>query len=310
MPAALTLSPRRPALRTHAASLAQRLRALATTLAPELRTVWRRIFRDAKGLVDLPALRKALAQGNAILAEEVLATAWHAASGGTAPGVLHDLVAQGMVEVAAEIGPTLAKALDIVATVEVTFNVVVPEAVALIDGYVGTEIRSISDTTLAGVRSIVRQSFEEGLPLTKQMDALKSLVGLTPGQHASLVRLRARLAEQGLSPAAIDVQVASAATRALNLRVEAIARTESMRIANMGNYAILTQQAQDGLLDVSRTRRFWLLGPRPCPARCAPVPGMNAQGVGLYEAFSTPVGAALYPPLHPMCLCTTDIRII
>ena len=81
-----------------------------------------------------------------------------------------------------------------------------------------------------------------------------------------------------------------AAKRALQLRVENIARTESIWGLTPES-RIVEEAARQGTLDRASFRRFWLVTPddRLCP-ECRAIPGMNPDGVRLDEPFQTPGG--------------------
>lgn len=59
----------------------------------------------------------------------------------------------------------------------------------------------------------------------------------------------------------------------------------------------------------SDQRRFWhTAGDERVRHAHAQVPGMNAQGVALREAFDTPLGPAMVPPLEYGCRCRAQLR--
>jgi len=186
----------------------------------------------------------------------------------------------------------------------VQFGRVVPEALTAIETYAGTQIVGIGETTLKNVRAVIRSGFEDGRSMTQMMRDLEAFVGLTPRQTEALETLRQRLLDAGKTRAQAQAQVDRAARRALQLRVENIARTESLFAANAGQQALWTDAARQGTLDPARFRRYWLLTPddRLCQTVCAPIPGMNPNGVRLDEPFQTPVGPVMHPPAHPMCV--------
>lgn len=202
-----------------------------------------------------------------------------------------------------------AEAISIVG-VDVAFNVRDPEALAAIDAYAARQITAINQTTIEAIQGIIRRAFESGTPITQQISEIAELVGLTPRQAESLARFRQGLLDAGETPRRVQEAVARRAAVVRQLRAEGIARTESLNAAHIGQAERLNQAARDGVLDAARVTRFWVLGSRPCPAICVPIPGMNPQGVGLNEPFKTPVGARMYPTAHPQCMCVVNIAII
>jgi len=93
-------------------------------------------------------------------------------------------------------------------------------------------------------------------------------------------------------------------------RSQTIARTAAMQAANDGQHAAWREAVASGSVDAADVRRYWIVADdeRMCTV-CAPVPDMNARGVGLDELFSTPIGQVLTPVLHPNCRCTTWTRV-
>jgi hypothetical protein len=120
-----------------------------------------------------------------------------------------------------------------------------------------------------------------------------------------------RAAAQGkpLTEAQIDKMVTAYANKFRKFRANTIARTESMRALSMGTQEAWRQAAMEGKVDETLIRRFWKVAhdERTCEV-CAPVPGMNPDGVGLAVPFATPKGPVMLPPLHPNCRCHPFIR--
>ncbi len=99
--------------------------------------------------------------------------------------------------------------------------------------------------------------------------------------------------------------------RYLKHRSEMIARTETLRAANLGSYEAWRQASEEQeLFTGEQIRRDWLtakddrvrLGHRS-------IPGMNKGGVGMNQPFQTPTGPVMIPPHEPNCRCTVTYRI-
>ena len=193
--------------------------------------------------------------------------------------------------------------------IDAAFNVQDPEALRAIDAYAGRQITAMSQTTREAVQGIVRRAFDSGTSITQQITEIAELVGLTPRQAESIARYRQGLIEAGEKPRRVQELVERRAAAVRRMRAEVIARTESLNAVHIGQAERLAQTVRDGLLDASRVRRFWVLGPRACPTICVPIPGMNVNGVGMAEPFQTPVGALMYPTAHPACMCAVSMKI-
>jgi hypothetical protein len=162
------------------------------------------------------------------------------------------------------------------------------------------------------VRDVIRRGVEEGRSLTQMMRDLEAFVGLPSRQTQALETLRQRLLDAGKTRAQAQAAVERAARLALSRRLEAIARTESIAAASMGQQGIWEEAQRQGTLDPARFRRTWLVTPddRLCQRICAPIPGMNPNGVGLHEPFQTPIGPVMFPPAHPQCRCAVNGRVL
>ena len=91
-------------------------------------------------------------------------------------------------------------------------------------------------------------------------------------------------------------------------RQDVIARQESIRAINAGEYLAYRQGRANGSLPRS-ARRYWQTqGDERVRHNHSMVPGMNAEGVGVGEMFQTPLGPVLYPPLEVNCRCRVVVR--
>lgn len=98
--------------------------------------------------------------------------------------------------------------------------------------------------------------------------------------------------------------------RYLKHRSEVIARTETLRAANLGSYEAWRQAVEEGdLFTDAQVRRHWLTA-RDDRVRLdhRSIPGMNPGGVGMREPFKTPTGAVMIPPHEPNCRCGVQYR--
>ena len=118
-----------------------------------------------------------------------------------------------------------------------------------------------------------------------------------------------RLRLTNLTPAQIDKAVAAYERKLVAFRAETFARTAAMQAANEASGVGWKEAVRQGVVPAAEVRRYWVVSAdeRLCQV-CAPVPGLNENGVGLDDLFTTPNGPALHPPLHPKCRCTTWTR--
>lgn len=287
----------------------QLLHREADRMYPQLRTLWDVILRDFQDSIDPHTLRGALQSGNVFQIERSLNGAWQQLSSAVrAP--LQLLLSEAAQRSAEALLPQAQEALG--AEIAVQFGVVVPQVVSAVETYAGTQIQAIGDTTLQNVRTVIRSGVADGRSLTQMMRDLESFVGLTPRQTEALEALRQRLRASGQTRAQVQQQVDRAARRALQRRLENIARTESIAAASLGQQGLWEEAQRQGTLDPARFLRTWLVTPddRLCQRICAPIPGMNPNGVRLDEPFQTPVGPVMFPPAHPQCRCAVNGRVL
>jgi hypothetical protein len=311
MPLTILVAAREPRFTDRSSSVPawRQLHAIADRAYPQLRTLWATVFADYQADLDTDAMRAALRSGNLLAVERLIAPAWRAVS--DAVRLPLQLLLRETAQRSAEaVLPATEQALG--AEIAVQFGVVIPEALTAIETYAGTQIVGIGETTLKNVRAVIRRGFEEGRSLTQLMRDLEAFVGLTPRQTEALETLRQRLLDAGKTRAQAQQAVDRAARRALQLRVESIARTESIWASLEGQAQLWQDAARQGTLDRESFRRFWLVTPddRLCETVCAPIPGMNPDGVRLDAPFQTPVGPVMHPPSHPMCRCALNGRVL
>lgn len=124
-------------------------------------------------------------------------------------------------------------------------------------------------------------------------------------------KLKNALATGKPIPAAqIDKMVEAYARKYRQFRAQTIARTEALRSTNFGVQDAWRQIIETGAAPEELVRRQWIVAKdeRTCEV-CSPVPKMNPKkGIPFGQAFSTPNGPHMLPPLHPNCRCTVFIR--
>jgi hypothetical protein len=311
MPLTILVAAREPRFTDRSSSVPawRQLHAVADRAYPQLRTLWATVFADYQADLDTVAMRAALRSGNLLAVERLIAPAWRAVADEVRLPLqllLRDTASRSAEAMVPSTEATLG------AEIAVQFGVVIPQALTAIETYAGTQIVGIGETTLKNVRAVIRSGFEEGRSMTQMMRDLEAFVGLTPRQAEALEALRQRLLDSGKTRAQAQQAVDRAARRALQLRVEAIARTEAITSASMGQQSLWDSAQRQGTLDPERFRRYWLVTPddRLCQTVCAPIPGMNPNGVGLHEPFQTPIGPVMFPAAHPMCRCAVNGRVI
>lgn len=122
---------------------------------------------------------------------------------------------------------------------------------------------------------------------------------------------RAMSTGKPLAAAQIDKMVGAYERKYLAYRARTIARTETIRTLNVGVQDAWQQAIDKGTVSEDLVRKRWLVArdERLC-AVCGPIPRMNPpRGVKHAEAFKTPDGPTMLPPIHPNCRCSVDYRV-
>jgi hypothetical protein len=159
-------------------------------------------------------------------------------------------------------------------------------------------VTDVTAETEAAIRNAIVQAIRSGAPPYEAAATIHDIIGLTSAQAQAVVKYKAQLVANGLTPAAAETKAGDYADELLDYRAENIARYEVMDALNSGQ-AEAWQQAQDeGLLTEDATEE-WILSSDACEDCQA---AADSGPVPLGEDFD---GGR--PPLHPRCECTTGI---
>jgi len=224
------------------------------------------------------------------------------------------------------------KALPTAKAKAATYDPLAPSSVIPVREYSAQMVKGITDASRAGIVTALEETNALGYGTAKQARAVRGMIGLTSNQARAVTNFRDQLEQQRNSPLdaegnprfmrPADGRRLSATERAmvrrqlregyltdeqidkmvnryyeslLNKRAADIATTESMRAASMGQHAAWQQAQEQGILEPD-TKRKWVTA-RDERVRHAhgAIPGMNREGVGLNEPFTTPDGPLLMP---------------
>lgn len=182
-------------------------------------------------------------------------------------------------------------------------------------------------------RDLIITGMESGWGAEKIGRMITAEVPLLPNHQDAINRMALKMANDGASARYIERMVARRTKKLTRWRANMIARTETMRAANMGQiFTWETAQQLNYLPDF--TRKVWLAtgDDRTCPI-CAEMDGqtvavldesgilgeqfevthkatsMTAQGKVLSTAPLSKPYATMSPPAHPQCRCTMILDI-
>ncbi|CAB4169461.1 Phage head morphogenesis domain containing protein [uncultured Caudovirales phage] len=222
-------------------------------------------------------------------------------------------------------------------------NLTVPQAISYGQQRAGALITSLQSEQLPIIRDLLGRALNEGIEPARLGRLMRSTTGLNARQARSLQTyeqgLRERLltghtsvplngagrplADQrfslnALNEKRIDTMVERYRERLVNYRAEMIARTETMRAANVGAFEEMRAAGAAGLFDIRTAQRVWVVtqDERTCDI-CGP---MEGQTIGFEQQFvsvgdadlqgsSTEALSGDTPPIHPMCRCTSYLNI-
>lgn len=184
------------------------------------------------------------------------------------------------------------------------FDLLNPRSVRFLRNYNFNLIQSISNEAREGIRSVIITAFEEGGHPYQQAKEIKQFIGLTARQQRAVNTYSKTLEKEGRAADQIKRMTERYYQRQLKYRATNIARTETIRAANIGQNELWNQLADDGLIERSTTKKIWVVtdDDRLCPI-CEAIPDDNADGVPIDGDFDTDVGPLSEPPAHPQCRC-------
>lgn len=302
-------------------------RRIAKRFSPKLERAFMRAVSKFQGQIDEVELRQAVASGSVLQIQAAVAT------GGNLQVILEgerlDVLLQGT---SAATGAAGADVLEGVTGLAVQFNRMSPRVVMYARAQTGDLVAEIGAQLLETIRIVTALGAGMGLTITEQARALREVIALPSiwanaplnlrqniidGDAAAATarrlsgvdkaQIRARIKAGTVDNAFLDKMQARYTQSLLQRRALNIARTESLRAAHAGQREGWKQAVQQGVLPDTATR-FWIVTPdERLSFEHSLIPGMNQNGRGLDEAFHTPEGRFLDPPIRTNCRCGTGL---
>lgn len=225
----------------------------------------------------------------------------------------------------------------VVGRMEVRFSVTNPGTTRWLQGYETMMLQGFSTATRQAVTQAIRSGMQAGQNPLNTARAIPRAIGLTAQLEVAAQNYERALREGRMTDAAryalrdrrlghrmapadedrIQRMVERYRERALALRAQTIARTESIRAANAGNYLLWEQQVGEGKVREEQVRRKWVYT-ADSKVRHAHrgIPSLNPQGVGMKEPFRSELGPIMFPgdinasaANTVNCRCTVIYRI-
>ena len=189
------------------------------------------------------------------------------------------------------------------------FDLTNPQSVQVAARQAAEAVQRISGATKRAIREIIRRGQLGLLTVREQARRIRDLIGLTERQTASVLNFEAKLIEQGVTGQRLESMVLRKFEQTLSRRAMTIARTETIKSANLGQQNLWRQAADQGLINRDKAQRRWIAtsDDRVCPI-CAP---MDGQLRPLEEPFVSPFNGAsvLVPGIHAACRCAVALEV-
>ena len=192
---------------------------------------------------------------------------------------------------------------------------VVPGAKARV-GWLITEVRN---GTIQGLREavagVIADSYETQIGTRAAARRLRSMVGLLPHQANAVRKVENRLRAAGVTGDGLRNRVDREVSKRLRYRANMIARTEMRRAQATGRHDAWKTARDQGAFRGQEVLVEWVAGltERTCPI-CADLHGTTTplgddfvSTDNLGESDHPVAGET--PPIHPLCRCTTILRL-
>ena len=262
-------------------------------------TAFRNAFTSAfskRGIVDAQSAYAVIEQNGARLREALI------------PLLLRVVVASGQVHAKMLRAPrTLAdfRAALTDRPIGIKFNAENPRATAWARSHGGELIEGIASDARQSVADLVAKTMSGTLDIAELPDRIRSVIGLTSQQGATLLKMRDELDAEGLSEREIDDEVAARAASMFDDRAETIAHHETMMAGNVGQEELWAQAVEEGFL-TGEERRVWIaVGDEKMCDICGELDG---QLTGFDEPWDSDDGPLDTPQdSHVGCRCTEGL---
>ena len=189
------------------------------------------------------------------------------------------------------------------------FDLTNPQSVQVAARQAAEAVQQISASTKRAIREIIRRGQLGLLTVREQARKIRDLIGLTERQTGSVLNFERKLIEQGITGQRLESMVLRKFEQTLSRRATTIARTETIKSANLGQQDLWRQAADQGLIDRDKAQRRWIAtsDDRVCPI-CLP---MDGQLRPLEEPFVSPFNGAsvLVPGIHAACRCAVALEV-
>tara|TARA_R110002012_G_scaffold315530_1_gene529427 strand:+ start:225 stop:1301 length:1077 start_codon:yes stop_codon:yes gene_type:complete len=219
------------------------------------------------------------------------------------------LIREGIYEAFRKLGPIKLKGVF-----DIQNPYVVPGAKQRV-GWLIREVRLQSELGLRqAVMNVINETYQTGVGTRAAARQIRSMVGMLPHQVNAVDKIRARLVEQGMTGEALARRIKRETTKRINYRANMIARTEMRRAQATGRHDAWKVAQDDGAFRGKTAFVEWVAGltERTCEI-CADLHGTRTElGSNFTSTEQVPSDRSVdneTPPVHPLCRCTTILRL-
>lgn len=311
----------------------KQIEELIARLEPTLRKAFQQAIDDWRRNVDLDAVVEALRRGD-------IDTAVRAAN--IQPAALNGfLTAREAAFEAAGTAELSSLRLNIL------FNARHLRGEAMLERYGAQFVRAVSDDTKAMLRTSLTDSLTRGQGAKAAARGIRDMIGLTDSQAQWAINLRRKLendpkallsefaadgyklrdkrldgivrravmAGKPIAAADVEKMVTAYQNRAIRWRSENIARTETLRAVQAGNFEAYQQAVESGKIAAQNVRKVWNSAHDKRVRHTHRE--LDGESVGLNDRFVSSSGAQLMYPLDPAaplsetvnCRCNLTYRV-
>ena len=193
------------------------------------------------------------------------------------------------------------------------FNATDPRAIAWAEQRAGAMIRQIEAEALQAVRNAISRVLLSGGGIHRATTDISRVIGLHDRWQRAVDNYYSKEVTRlnrtmGIDNAIVEAQRLAVVYRnqLIRARAENIARTEVLAAQNIGQLLSWVQAADQGLLDLSRAEKEWVVGPDGWRgvAVCDICLGLAGERTTVQGLFSN---GEISPPAHPSCRCTMNL---
>lgn len=290
------------------------IHAAADRLEPEIRQAFIEAVEAMRQAIPLGELAEAFDAGDLLAISRAVGNL-------NLPPELRTTVTDAVAAAAQQTGTATA------ASFVMSFDAVNERAVRYAADTAARLVTNIQEDVRSAIRDVIVTGQRGNLTVWQQARQIRQMVGLTQRDSRAVLRISEGMAEDEFGMRDIDRITSRMSTRLLRRRAENIARTETIRAANMGTQLGWEAAADQGLLPQT-TRKVWIAteDSRTCPI-CAVLDGQtvampttfdvseqatsfNVSGDTISVAETKPLArptTTRTPPAHPSCRCTVAL---